>query len=168
MFVAKSTKSAEVILHRVAKHGSHDQSSHNPKKGGGRVGGGGAGTATTTGGTSGTLGETHTKAIQDMEQRIGRSMKSLPSNADIDPYLKRPKADALEAQRLISQGRRSKSVGEAGSRIGRADSYLQRAMDGFENENFHDVVSELNDVRVNLRTILTAAKNGTEITYPLR
>lgn len=47
MFVAKTDKSSPIILQQhVVKHGSHDQSTHNPKKGGGggRVGGG---TATT-------------------------------------------------------------------------------------------------------------------------
>lgn len=41
MFVAKSAKTTLVILQQhVVKHGSHDQSTHSPKKGGGRVGGG--------------------------------------------------------------------------------------------------------------------------------
>ena len=38
MFVAKSDKSSPVILQQhVVKHGSHDQSTHSPKKGGNRT-----------------------------------------------------------------------------------------------------------------------------------
>lgn len=42
MFIRKSMEESNVLLHRVAKHGSHDQKTHGRKGGGGSGGGGGS------------------------------------------------------------------------------------------------------------------------------
>jgi len=49
MFIAKSVKESPILLYEhVRKHGSHDQSTHNPKKGGGGAGGGSVGSVSTS------------------------------------------------------------------------------------------------------------------------
>jgi hypothetical protein len=70
MFVAKADKSSPVILQQhVVKHGSHDQSSHSPKKGGGRVGGG-----------VGTSGQSHMgEAISEAQDDIANRIKGAES-----------------------------------------------------------------------------------------
>ena len=57
---------ATIVKDAVRKHGTHDQSSHNPKKGGG-MGGGGGGGATSN---QSHMGEAITAAKEDIANRI--------------------------------------------------------------------------------------------------
>lgn len=57
---------ATLVKDAVRKHGSHDQSSHNPKKGGGGAGGGGGGATS----SQSHMGEAITDAKEDIANRI--------------------------------------------------------------------------------------------------
>ena len=154
----------------VEKHGSHDQSTHNPHKGG-RVGGGGAATQTTG---APELDSSHVNALAGQERAlrgIASGSKVGPrgqvASASRDEYVKAPIEATVRAANHVERGRKSKDASELKTHISNAQRELQIAKDGFENENYHDIVGVLHRTSVNLNTIATAAGNGTKMPYEL-
>jgi hypothetical protein len=92
MFVAKSSKSKPVVVSEfVVKHGTHDQSSHNPKKGGGGAGGG-SGKGATVGGVylSDTVPIRGTVKLKDGSQIRGKITNNADRPTDIRVFEENP------------------------------------------------------------------------------
>jgi len=170
MFIAKSVKSSPVLVQEhVIKHGSHDQSTHNPKKGGG---GASAGTAQNSGTT--TLDSTHTKELASQE----RALRGIASGSKVGPrgqtarasddeYLKEPIKGTVRAADHIERARSSKDTNELRTHISNAQEEIRLARNEFEEQNYHDIASVLSRTSVNLGTIQTAAIRGLPLSFEL-
>lgn len=160
MFVAKSDKTTPIVVAEfVVKHGSHDQTSHNPKKGGGGAGGGGGS------GSPSTLGASHIQEMAKVERDVRGAAAGAAGRGGgmSDPYIGPPTKAAVSAAKSIEKARNAKTVEEAEGHIELAKFELTTAFEQFENENFHDVARVMFDARKNLTTIMTAAKRGTPV-----
>jgi hypothetical protein len=155
---------AMVVKSAVLKHGAHDQSSHNPKKGGGGAGGGAGGST----GSPAALGESHKIELAAAERNVrGAASKAAAQGGPNNPYIAPPTKAAVKAANSINSARSAKTVEDAKFHTDKAQGHLTQAFEQYENENYHDAARVMYDTRTNLTSIMTAASGGRAIT-PLR
>jgi len=158
------------LKQEVLKHGSHDQKTHG--RSGGKGGGGSGGGSAAAGGSSKptTLGDTHKKGLATAERNVRGAANSAAARGGglKDPYIGPPTKAAVSAADSIRAAGSAKTIEEASGHIEAAQGKLNQAFEEYEDQNFHDVAGVMFDTRTNLTTIMTAAKRGTAITYPLK
>ena len=101
-----------IVKSAVLKHGAHDQSSHNPKKGGGGMGGGGSGKTETGSDKLDLMNQEIAAAKEDVANRIKGAESTLGRNR---PSSLRPQ-DAQAEQRVEGT---IKGYKDAGALIGK-------------------------------------------------
>jgi len=154
---------AAIVKDAVLKHGAHDQSSHNPKKGGGGGGGGGSGSSGT--GSPAALGETHKQELAAAERNVrGAASKAAATGGPNNPYIAPPTKAAGKAANSINAARSAKTIEESKFHTDKAQGHLTQAFEQYENENFHDAAGVMYETRIKLTSIMTAASRGTPIT----
>ena len=151
----------KIVSDAVVKHGSHDQSTHNPKKGGGGGGGGGGGASEKPEAGSEVLRE-NARAMAGQRknlEEIATGKRGTARRQAFDPddeYLRNGTRQVKSAASGLERAERKavdgNSKGALQSLEGARQS-LQVAKDEFEDQNYHDVVSALDKVQRNILTL---------------
>jgi hypothetical protein len=130
---------AMVVKSAVLKHGSHDQSSHNPKKGGGGGGGGGGGSTTSTRSEVGEIMSAEIDAAKDdLAMRMqGAEMVSVSSKSPSIKERSRGTVEGFEdARELVGKKdafaqAKAKANGARKNNIGNPDLLDKAYKDGY-------------------------------------
>lgn len=168
------TGTAEMVVKSaVRKHGSHDQSRHNPKKGGGGAGGGngGGGEQIPEGTDSDALRE-NLSALSG-EQKHLRDIASGKAKGNRggqvtgkDEYVAKPAQQTKAAANNLRDADTKASEGDlegAMESIGEAQTNIQLAKDGFEDQNYHDLVGSLDIIDKNISKVSSAMKRNVDV-----
>jgi len=159
-----------IVKSAVLKHGSHDQSSHNPKKGGGMGGrtGGGIGGQPPEGTDSEALRENlsdmagQREHLEDIASGKAKGKRGGQVTGQ-DEYVAESAQQTKDAASKLSEAEDLAVNGDlegAAEAIDEARGNIQSAKDGFEDQNYHDLVLALDTIETNIESIQAGILNN--------
>jgi hypothetical protein len=153
MFIRKSTEDSNILLHRVAKHGSHDQKTHG--KGGGSGGSGG--------GSSTSLPERKTpfseerinseiSGISDKARDLTNELANNPSN---DRTRDLAQKKAFSVRESLDRASSAKTLEGKKESLKNARAKIPTIVEMLEDQNYNSEASNFAELSTNISTVIT-------------